>query len=134
MKQLFSLLSLSVSVMSTLFAQTELDLINAVNLDSLSQTLQEFTGEVATNVGGNSVTILNREQSNNDLAGDYLVEKFNAMLALMPESDLNLSWPFMAILTGLTANFFTSSATISLLGPMAIELQPTDISFALSNS
>jgi hypothetical protein len=25
------------------------------------------------------VTILNREQSNNDLAGDYLVEKFNAM-------------------------------------------------------
>ena len=52
MKQLFLLLSLSVSVMSTLFAQTELDLINAVNLDSLSQTLQEFTGEVATSVGG----------------------------------------------------------------------------------
>ena len=79
MKQLFSLLSLSVSVMSTLFAQTELDLINAVNLDSLSQTLQEFTGEVATSVGGNSVTILNRGQANNELAGDYLVEKFNAM-------------------------------------------------------
>jgi sodium-dependent dicarboxylate transporter 2/3/5 len=32
----------------------------------------------------------------------------------------------------LTANFFTSSATISLLGPIAIELQPSDISFALS--
>lgn len=79
MKQLFLLLSLSVSVMSTLFAQTELDLINAVNLDSLSQTLQEFTGEVATSVGGNSVTILNRGQANNELAGDYLVEKFNAM-------------------------------------------------------
>ena len=65
--------------MGTLTAQTELDLINAVSLDSLSQTLLEFTGEVTTNVGGNSVTILNREQSNNDLAGDYLVEKFNAM-------------------------------------------------------
>ena len=79
MKQLFSLLSLSVSVMSTLFAQTELDLINAINLDSLTQTLQEFTGEITTNIGGNAVTILNRGQANNELAGDYLVEKFNEM-------------------------------------------------------
>ena len=77
MKQL--LLSLSVCVMSTLSAQTELDLINAVNLDTLSLTVQEFTGEVATSVGGNAVTILNRGQANNDLAGDYLIEKFIAM-------------------------------------------------------
>ena len=79
MKKVFLLFSLSFSLIGALSAQTELDLINAVSLDSLSQTLQEFTGEVATNVGGNSVIILNREQSNNDLAGDYLVEKFNAM-------------------------------------------------------
>jgi hypothetical protein len=79
MKKVFLLFSLSFSLIGALSAQTQLDLINAVSLDSLSQTLQEFTGEVATNVGGNSVTILNREQSNNDLAGDYLVEKFNAM-------------------------------------------------------
>ena len=79
MKKVFLLFGLGFSLMGTLTAQTELDLINAVSLDSLSQTLQEFTGEVTTNVGGNSVTILNREQSNNDLAGDYLVEKFNAM-------------------------------------------------------
>ena len=77
MKQL--LLSLSLCVISTLSAQTELDLINSVSLDSLSQTVQEFTGEIATNVGGNSVTILNRGQANNDLAGDFLVDKFNAM-------------------------------------------------------
>ncbi|AOR27945.1 peptidase, M28 family [Formosa sp. Hel1_33_131] len=77
MKQL--LLSLSICVISTLSAQTELDLINSVSLDSLSQTVQEFTGEIATNVGGNSVTILNRGQANNDLAGDFLVDKFNAM-------------------------------------------------------
>ena len=77
MKQL--LLSLSLCVICTLSAQTELDLINAVSLDSLSQTVQEFTGEIATNVGGNSVTILNRGQANNDLAGDYLVERFYAM-------------------------------------------------------
>lgn len=82
MKKVFLLFSLSFSLIGVLSAQTELDLINAVSLDSLSQTLQEFTGEVATNVGGNSVTILNREQSNNDLAGDYLVEKFNAMNSL----------------------------------------------------
>ena len=77
MKQLFLLFSLS--LMSTLSSQTKLDLINAVNLDSLSLTVQEFSGEVTTNVGGNTVTILNREEDNNDLAGDYLVEKFNAM-------------------------------------------------------
>jgi hypothetical protein len=77
MKHLFLLLSFSVT--STLSAQTELDLINAINLDSLTQTLQEFTGEITTNIGGNAVTILNRGQANNELAGDYLVEKFNEM-------------------------------------------------------
>ena len=77
MKYLFLLLSFSVT--STLSAQTELDLINAINLDSLTQTLQEFTGEITTNIGGNAVTILNRGQANNELAGDYLVEKFNEM-------------------------------------------------------
>jgi solute carrier family 13 (sodium-dependent dicarboxylate transporter), member 2/3/5 len=71
-------------------------------------------------------------QINETGASSWMVEKFNGLLALMPESNINFSWPFMAILTGLTANFFTSSATVSLLGPMAIELQPTDISFALS--
>ena len=79
MKQLFVFLSVSFSVMSSLSAQTELDLINAVNLDSLSHTVQEFSGEIETSVGGNTVTILNRGQANNDLAGDYLVERFNAM-------------------------------------------------------
>ena len=73
------LLSFAFLMVATLSAQTELDLINAVSLDSLSQTVREFTGEVATSVGGNSVTILNREEANNDLAGDYLVERFNAM-------------------------------------------------------
>ena len=79
MKKVFLLFGLGFTLLGTLTAQTELDLINAVSLDSLSQTLQEFTGEVTTNVGANYVTILNREQSNNNLAGDYLVEKFNAM-------------------------------------------------------
>ena len=73
------LLIFSFSAFSYVSAQTELDLINAVNLDALSLTVQEFTGEVETSVGGNTVTILNREEANNDLAGDYLVEKFNAM-------------------------------------------------------
>tara|TARA_X000001036_G_scaffold150915_1_gene143410 strand:- start:95 stop:1204 length:1110 start_codon:yes stop_codon:yes gene_type:complete len=71
-------------------------------------------------------------QINETGASSWMVEKFNGLLSLMPDNSLNISWSFMAILTGLTANFFTSSATISLLGPMAIELQPSDISFALS--
>ncbi|GIT56944.1 MAG: hypothetical protein Ct9H300mP18_03730 [Candidatus Neomarinimicrobiota bacterium] len=58
-------------------------------------------------------------------------EKFNELNHFFPE-DSSFSWSFMAILTGLTANFFTSSATTSLLGPMAIELQPNDISFGMS--
>ena len=71
-------------------------------------------------------------QINETGAASWMVGKFNGLLSLLPENNLNISWSFMAILTGLTANFFTSSATISLLGPMAIELQPSDISFALS--
>ena len=71
-------------------------------------------------------------QINETGASSWLVTKFNTLLSLMPESSFDISWSFMAILTGLTANFFTSSATISLLGPMAIELQPSDVSFALS--
>ena len=44
MKHLFLFLSLSFSVTSTLSAQTELDLINAINLDSLSQTCPRVYG------------------------------------------------------------------------------------------
>lgn len=79
MKKVVLLLCLILSVKGSLSAQSELDLINAVNLDSLSLTVQEFSGEIATIVGGNSVTILNRAQANNDLAGDYLIDKFNTM-------------------------------------------------------
>lgn len=79
MKKIVLLLCLILSVKGSLSAQSELDLINAVNLDSLSLTVQEFTGEIVTNVNGNSVTILNRAQANNDLAGDYLIDKFNTM-------------------------------------------------------
>ena len=61
------------------------ELINTVNLDSLELTLSEFSGEIATNVNGNEVTILNRQQANNDLAAEYLVERFESM------NDLNVN-------------------------------------------
>lgn len=48
-------------------------------MSRLSQTINEFTGEISTTVDGNTVTILNRQQANNDLAGDYLVEQFEAL-------------------------------------------------------
>jgi sodium-dependent dicarboxylate transporter 2/3/5 len=70
-------------------------------------------------------------QINETGAASWLVEKFNELTSSFPE-DSSFSWSFMAILTGLTSNFFTSSATTSLLGPMAIELQPNDISFGMS--
>lgn len=60
------------------FGQTNAEVINQINQDSLTLTLREFSGEQATTVNGNPVTILNRQQANNDLAADYLVEKFQS--------------------------------------------------------
>ena len=73
-------------------------------------------------------------QINETGASSWLVIKFNELLNSLPANSMNISWSIMAILSGLTANFFTSSATVSLIGPMAIELHPTDISFALSSA
>lgn len=61
------------------YGQTIQDLINEVDLSRLSLTLNEFTGEQSTIVDGNMVTITNRQQANNDLAADYLVEKFEQL-------------------------------------------------------
>lgn len=60
----------------TVCGQTIEDIINQVNIDSLTLTIREFSGEEETEVNGNLVTILNRQQANNDVAADYLVEKF----------------------------------------------------------
>ena len=73
-------------------------------------------------------------QINETGASSWLVLKFNSLLDSLPSNSSNVSWSIMAIISGLTANFFTSSATVSLIGPMAIELQPTDITFALSSA
>ena len=70
-------------------------------------------------------------QINDTGAASWLIDKFNMMISNLPE-DSSFSWSFMAIITGLTANFFTSSATTSLLGPMAIELQPNNVVFGMS--
>lgn len=61
------------------YAQSIQDIIDKVDFDTLSLTLQEFSGEISTVVDGNTVTILNRQQANNELAGDYLVQKFEAL-------------------------------------------------------
>mgnify|MGYP005870045317 CR=1 FL=1 len=52
----------------TASSQTINDLVNQVNLDTLTLKVNEFSGEVPTNVNGNTVTILNRQHINNDLA------------------------------------------------------------------
>lgn len=60
-------------------AQTIQDIINQVDIDKVSLTLNEFTGEQTTTVNGSTVTILNRQQANNGLAGDYLIERLEAL-------------------------------------------------------
>lgn len=61
------------------YAQTVQDIINQVDLNRLTLIINEFSGEQSTVVGGSSVTILNRQQANNDIAADYLVEKFQEL-------------------------------------------------------
>ena len=68
--------------------QSIAEIINQVSLDSLQLTLREFTGEQTTIVNGNSVTIQNRVQSNNDLAADYLFEKLNGLNNLTVSNQL----------------------------------------------
>jgi len=60
-------------------AQTINDLINKVNLDTLSLKVQEFSGEIPTVVNGNTVTILNRQNGNNDLAAEYIKQQFSRL-------------------------------------------------------
>ncbi|WP_431133774.1 M28 family peptidase [Psychroserpens mesophilus] len=60
-------------------AQSVQDIIDEVNISSMSITLQEFSGEVSTVVNGNTVTLINRQQANNDIAADYLVQKFQQL-------------------------------------------------------
>lgn len=58
------------------FAQSIQDIIDRVNIDTLSLTVREFSGEVSTEINGNTEILINRQQANNDLAADYLVQKF----------------------------------------------------------
>ncbi len=58
------------------YAQSVQDIIDEVNVDTLNLIVREFSGDISTVVDGNTVTIINRQQSNNDLAADYLVQKF----------------------------------------------------------
>ena len=58
------------------YSQSINELINLVNLDTLSLKVQEFSGEIPTVVDGNTVTILNRVSSNNDIAADYIKQEF----------------------------------------------------------
>jgi len=51
------LVFINLSFLFTASAQTPLDIVNAVDLDSMYLTLQEFSGETATTVGGESVVI-----------------------------------------------------------------------------
>jgi hypothetical protein len=70
-----SVFILSISVQS----QTISQLVNEVKLDSLTKKVNELTGEISTVVDGNTVTIINRQQVNNDIAADYIKQKFEEL-------------------------------------------------------
>ena len=70
------------------YAQSIQDIIDKVDIDTLSLTVREFSGEVDTVVDGNTVTIINRQQANNDIAADYLVQKFEQLENLVVTDQL----------------------------------------------
>lgn len=72
---LFAFISISFSAQS----QTISQLINEVKLDSLTKKVNELTGEISTVVNGNTVTIINRQHANNDIAADYIKQKFEQL-------------------------------------------------------
>ena len=61
------------------YGQTIQDIINQVNLDALVLTVNEFSGEQSVVINGITETITNRQQANNNLAADYLVQRFNQL-------------------------------------------------------
>ena len=77
MNKLTSLLILTFFVSFSVSAQTVSDLMNLVSQDTLTKVIREFSGEDPTVVNGSTVTILNRESANNDVAADYLKERLS---------------------------------------------------------
>lgn len=75
MKKVFTI---SIFYLGSLFcnAQTAADFIKECNLSILKTTMDELSGEVSTQVNGNTVTIKNRVSSKgNDMAADYIKQK-----------------------------------------------------------
>ncbi|MFK2818654.1 M28 family peptidase [Flavobacteriaceae sp. LMIT009] len=90
MNKLTFLLVFSIFSVLQVASQTVTDLMNSVNQDTLVKVIREFSGEDATVVNGNPVTILNRESNANDVAADYLVERL-AALSNITVSDIGYS-------------------------------------------
>lgn len=61
------------------YGQSIQNLIDEVDQSNLLNFLNEFSGEVSTTVNGSTVTLLNRQQANNDLAADFLIERFQEL-------------------------------------------------------
>ncbi|MEH6535010.1 MAG: M28 family peptidase [Psychroserpens sp.] len=61
------------------YGQNIQDIINQVDINRLTLTLNEFTGEEMVLVAGNLEEIDDRRQANNDVAANYLVEQFEAL-------------------------------------------------------
>lgn len=79
MKRLITIVLYSILGASTVSSQTIGELINKVDINNLSHEIQEFTGEIPTVVNGNTVTILNRQSNNNDIAAEYIKQEFSLL-------------------------------------------------------
>ena len=76
----------TLGVLGTVRAQSVQQLIDQVEQANLQQMVAELSGEQATTVNSNEVTITTRVHNNNDLAAAYLEER----LALLPNLDVSV--------------------------------------------
>jgi hypothetical protein len=67
------------------FSQSIQDIINQVSNANLQLIVSELSGEQATMINGSMQTIANRVQNDNDLAADYIEERFSALPNLTVE-------------------------------------------------
>lgn len=79
MKKLITIILTLILFPITASSQSINELINKVNLDTLSLKVRQFTGEIPTVVNGNTVTILNRQSNNNDVAAEYIKQEFSRL-------------------------------------------------------
>jgi hypothetical protein len=85
---------ISIAITINCNSQSISEIINSINNDLLYKTVEELSGEIPTQVNNSNQTILNRESnSNNEIAANYIENKFNSFNNLEVTNDIYSAGP-----------------------------------------